>query len=434
MTSPNPFPALDDGETVFTVPASTIKYGPEALNELGDDAHRLGMTRTALFTDEHVVETEPLKTALDALMKAGVETVVFDAVKVEPTDDSFRVAAQFASEGNFDGYISLGGGSVIDTAKIANLLATHPDDLMAYVNAPIGQAKPVPGPIKPHIACPTTCGTGSETTGVAVFDLVREQVKTGISSIHLRPALALVDPVTTESLPAGVIAATGFDVLTHAIESFTARPYRSREKPELGSRPPYQGANPFSDIGAEAAIRIGGEYLVAAVREPDNIEARHQLMFAATLAGQAFGNAGVHIPHAMSYSVAGLNHEYVAKGYENANPMIPHGLSVVINAPAAFRFTGPAGPERHLQAAAALGADTSNAAPLDGGELLALRLSDMMQATGLPSGLAEIGYSEDDIPALVKGSYAQQRLLAQAPCPVSEENLADIYRAAMKYW
>lgn len=434
MTTPAPYPALQDGESVFTVPASTIKFGPGALSELGDDAKRLGMTRVALFTDEHVVETEPMKTALDALIAAGVDVVVFDAVKVEPTDASFREAAEFATEGNFDGYISLGGGSVIDTCKIANLLATYPDDLLAYVNAPIGKAKPIPGPIKPHIACPTTCGTGSETTGVAVFDLVEQQVKTGISSVYLRPPLALVDPVTTYSLPAGVVAATGFDVLTHAIESFTARNYLTREKPALGTRPPYQGSNPFSDIGSEAAIRIGGEHLVEAVTNPDNIEARHQLMFAATLAGQAFGNAGVHIPHAMSYSVAGLNHEYVAKGYENDNPMVPHGLSVVINAPAAFRFTGPANPERHLQAADALGADTSNATPADGGELLAGRLADMMRATGLPSGLAEIGYGEDDIPALVKGCYAQQRLLAQTPCPVSEDDLAGIYRDAMKYW
>ncbi|NQU59487.1 MAG: iron-containing alcohol dehydrogenase [Rhodospirillales bacterium] len=434
MTRSSAYPARSDGETVFTVPASTIKYGPGALDELGDDARRLGMTRAALFTDEHVVETEPLRTALDALHAAGVETVVFDAVKVEPTDASFRIAAQFASEGKFDGYISLGGGSVIDTAKIANLLATYPDDLLAYVNAPMGQAKPVPGPIMPHIACPTTCGTGSETTGVAVFDLVQQQVKTGISSVYLRPGLALVDPLTTHTLPAGVIAATGFDVLTHAIESFTARPYRSREKPALGARPPYQGANPFSDIGAEAAIRIGGKYLVEAVLDADNMEARHQLMFAATLAGQAFGNAGVHIPHAMSYSVAGLNHEYVAKGYENANPMVPHGLSVVINAPAAFRFTGPAAPQRHLQAAEALGADIANVAPADGGEVLAQRLAEMMRLTGLPSGLAEIGYGEADIPALVKGSYAQKRLLAQAPCPVSEQDLAEIYRDAMKYW
>ncbi len=434
MPNSAPYPNLNDGESVFTVPASTIKFGPGALKELGDDANRLGMTRVALFTDEHVVETAFMKTALDALVDAGVDVVVFDAVKVEPTDGSFREAAAFASEGNFDGYISLGGGSVIDTCKIANLLASYPDDLLAYVNAPIGRAKPVPGPIKPHISCPTTCGTGSETTGVAVFDLVEQQVKTGISSIYLRPGLALVDPVTTHTLPAGVVAATGFDVLTHAIESFTARSYTTREKPALGSRPPYQGSNPFSDIGSDAAIRIGGMHLVNAVTDPDNIEARHQLMFAATLAGQAFGNAGVHIPHTMSYSVAGLNHEYIAKGYEKANPMVPHGLSVVINAPAAFRFTGPASPERHLQAADALGADTSNASPADGGELLAARLIDMMQATGLPSGLAQIGYGENDVDALVKGAYAQKRLLAQTPCPVSEEDLAGIYRDAMKYW
>ena len=434
MPNTSPYPNLGNGESIFTVPASTIKFGPGALGELGDDARRLGITRAALFTDEHVVETESMKTALDSLTAAGVDVVVFDAVKVEPTDASFIEAANFAAEGNFDGYISLGGGSVIDTCKIANLLATYPDDLLAYVNAPIGRGKPVPGPVKPHIACPTTCGTGSETTGVAVFDLVEHQVKTGISSVYLRAALALVDPVTTHTLPAGIVAATGFDVLTHAIESFTARSYTTRAKPAPGTRPPYQGSNPFSDIGSEAAIRIGGACLVDAVTDPDNLEARHQLMFAATLAGQAFGNAGVHIPHAMSYSVAGLNHEYIARGYEKANPMVPHGLSVVINAPAAFRFTGPASPGRHLQAADALGADTSNASPADGGELLATRLADMMRATGLPGGLAEIGYGEEDIPALVKGCYAQQRLLAQTPCPVNEEDLAGIYLDAMKYW
>ena len=434
MTNDTYYPPEDGGEQIFTVPASAMKFGAGALGEVGDEARALGMTRCALFTDSNVAQTNALKTVLDALTRAAIEVVVFDAVKVEPTDESFIDAATFARDGNFNGFISLGGGSVIDTAKAANLLASHPDDLLAYVNAPHGRAKPVPGPLKPHIACPTTAGTGSEITGVAVFDLVRQQVKTGISSIYLRPSLAVVDPTSTETMTPGVVAATGFDVLTHAIESFTARPYTSRPRPEPGKRPPYQGANPFSDIGSLAAIKLGGEHLVAAVTDPKAINSRHQLMFAATLAGQAFGNAGVHIPHAMSYSVAGLNHTYVAKGYEKANPMVPHGLSVVINAPAAFRFTAAACPERHLQAAEALGADVSNASPAHGGELLAMRLIDMMKACGLPSGLAEIGYGEDDIPALVKGSHAQQRLLAQAPCPVSEDDLADIYRAAMKYW
>ncbi len=411
-----------NGERVFTVPASAMKFGAGALLETGADASAMGVTRCALFTDSNVVKTAALQTVQQALKVSGIDVVVYDAVKVEPTDESFRTAAAFATDGNFDGFVSLGGGSVIDTAKVANLLSSHPDHLLAYVNAPHGQGKPVPGPLKPHIACPTTAGTGSEITGVAVFDLVDKRVKTGISSIHLRPSLAVVDPTTTETMTPGVI------------ESFTACPYTSRPRPEPGSRPPYQGANPYSDIGALAAIRLGGEHLVAAVTDAAAVHSRHQLMFAATLAGQAFGNAGVHIPHAMSYSVAGLNHTYVAKGYEAANPMVPHGLSVVINAPAAFRFTAPASPQRHLQAAEALGADVSNADPSHGGELLAARLVQMMQATGLPSGLGQIGYGEDDIPALVKGSYAQQRLLAQAPCPVSEDDLADLYRAAMKYW
>ena len=436
MTDETFYTPLQNGEQIFTVPASAMKFGVGALGEIGDEAKAMGITRCALFTDSNVAKTPALKTALDALAGAGVETVVYDAVRVEPTDESFSDAATFAGSGGFDGFVSLGGGSVIDTAKAANLLASHPDDLLAYVNAPHGQAKPVPGPLLPHIACPTTAGTGSEITGVAVFDLVQQKVKTGISSVHLRPSLAVVDPTSTETMTPGVVAATGFDVLTHAIESFTARPYTSRPRPEPGKRPPYQGANPFSDIGSLEAIRMGGEHLVRAVTGTDAAatHSRHQLMFAATLAGQAFGNAGVHIPHAMSYSVAGLNHEYVAKGYEKANPMVPHGLSVVINAPAAFRFTASSCPERHLQAAEALGADVSNASPAHGGELLAGRLIEMMQATGLPSGLAEIGYGEDDIPALVKGSYAQQRLLAQAPCPVSEDDLAGLYRAAMKYW
>lgn len=424
----------EDGETIFTVPGSAFKFGAGALREVGEDARQLGIARVALFTDENVAATEMLATALASLKRAGIDVEVFDKVKVEPTDRSFEEAGAFAAAGRFDGFVSLGGGSVIDTAKVANLLATWPDELLAYVNAPLGRAKPVPGPLKPHIACPTTCGTGSETTGVAVFDMVREQLKTGVSSKHLRPTLALVDPVTTHTLPPGVVAATGFDVLTHAIESYTARPYDSRPRSAPAARPAYQGANPYSDIGAEAAIRLGGRHLVEAVVNTDSMEPRHHLMFAATLAGQAFGNAGVHIPHAMSYSVAGMNHSFVARGYEKANAMVPHGISVVINAPAAFRFTAPANPQRHLQAAAALGADTRGAGESEGGELLARRLIEMMRATGLPGGIAALGYREADIPALAKGAFAQKRLLAQSPRDVTEQDLAGIYRDAMVYW
>lgn len=422
-------------ETVFTVDPVPLKYGHGALAEIGDDAKAMGMTRVGLFTDPTVAALPCFATARAALEDAGLDVAVYDHVRVEPTDASFMEAATWAQEAGVDGFVSVGGGSVMDTAKAANLLTTWPDELMAYVNAPVGRALPIPGPLKPHIACPTTSGTGSETTGVAIFDLPERQLKTGISSKLLKPRLAVVDPTATYSLPAGVVAATGFDVLTHAIESYTARLFSTRDKPATPlARPPYQGANPWSDAGALQAVRLGGTYLERAVADPDDAEAHDFLTFAATLAGMSFGNAGVHIPHAMSYAVAGLNHVYRAKGYETCGGMVPHGISVVVNAPAAFRFTADAAPERHLVAAEALGADVRDAAPEDAGEILATRLADMMRNTGLPNGLSDIGYTEDDVPALVNSAWPQQRLLAQAPKPVSEADLADLFRGAMRYW
>lgn len=427
--------AVATHETIFTVDPVPLKYGHGALREIGEDARAMGMTRVGLVTDPLVATLPCFATALEALKKAGLDVVVFDRTRVEPTDASFAEAAQWARESALDGFVSIGGGSAMDTAKAANLLSTWPDDLMAYVNAPVGRAQPIPGPLKPHIACPTTSGTGSETTGVAIFDLPERQLKTGISNKLLKPRLAVVDPTATYTLPAGVVAATGFDVLTHAIESYTARPFNSRPAAATpGARPPYQGSNPWSDSGALQAIRLGGAYLERAVTDPDDLEAHDQLTFAATLAGMSFGNAGVHIPHAMSYAVAGLNHAFRARGYERCGGMVPHGISVVVNAPAAFRFTADADPARHLTAADALGADVRDAAPEDAGTILAHRLAEMMRNTGLPNGLKEIGYSDNDIPALVRSAWPQQRLLAQSPKPVTEDDLADMFRDAMAYW
>jgi len=434
--SANPtYLAPGDGETVFAVSSVPIKFGPGALRELGADAQSLGMKRVALFVDPHVLASPPGETALASLRGAGLDVAVFDQARCEPNSDSFEAAAAFARDGAFDGFVSLGGGSVMDTAKAANLLASYPDELVAYINAPIGKAKPIPGKLKPHIACPTTCGTGSETTGIAVVDLKSAGLKTGIASALLKPSLAIVDPATTETLPGGVVAATGFDVLTHACESYTARPFTSRPRPAHPSqRPPYQGSTPYTDIGALAAIRLGGTYLARAVRDANDTEARHQLMFASTLAGLAFGSAGVHVPHAMSYSVATLKHEFTAKGYEERDPMVPHGIAVVINAPAAFRFTASANPKRHFEAAAALGAEVAGAGPDDAGEILASAFIKLMRETGLPSGIAELGYTDADVPALADGAFAQQRPLVMAPRSVSLQDLQGLYRGAMRYW
>lgn len=425
----------ESGDDVFSVDVNAVKYGPGALREVGEDAVALGITRAAVFTDPVVGSLEPLQTLLGSLRAAGIDFELYDQVRVEPTDESFRQASKFASEGRFDGYISIGGGSVIDTCKAANLYATWPADFMDYVNAPIGGGRPIPGPIRPHIACPTTSGTGSECTGIAVFDLLEIKTKTGIAAREIRPTRAVVDPVCTYSLPANVVAASGFDVLSHALESYTAIPYTLRNRPErAGLRPMSQGANPYSDIGCREALRLAGLFLQRAVADADDREARDSMMFAATLAGIAFGNAGVHVPHGMSYPVAGMVRDFRPAGYPSGEPICPHGMSVIVNAPAAFRFTASACPERHLDAARLLGADVHDVSEEDAGELLAEWLTTLMKSTGMPNGIGGVGYAESDIPDLVAGAYVQQRLLKNAPRQVDESSLANIYRGALKYW
>jgi len=328
-----------------------------------------------------------------------------------------------------------GGGSVIDTCKAANLYATYPADLLDYVNAPIGKGRPIPGPLKPHIACPTTCGTGSECTGITIFDLLAQHVKTGIASKRLRPSLALIDPATTYTLPRNVVAASGFDVLSHALESYTAKPYTRRAaSPTPSLRPMSQGANPWSDVGCEAALKLAGQYLQRAVNDASDTEARDRMMYAATLAGIAFGNSGVHLPHGMAYSVAGLIRDYRTAGYPQDEPMVPHGMSVIVNAPSVFRFTASACPQRHIHGAHCLGAEVKGATDEDAAEILAGQLIKMMRATGIPNGIGGVGYGEADVEALTRGAWAQQRLLNNAPREILQDDLRHLYRGGMSYW
>ena len=422
-------------DSAFSVDISAITYGPGVLAEVGDHARAKGFTRVALFTDKGVAALEHVSIVRESLVAAGIDVALYDEVRVEPTDESFLAATRFAAEGGFDGYVSVGGGSVIDTAKAANLYATHPADFLTYVNAPIGGGVAVPGPLMPHIACPTTCGTGSECTGIAVFDLLAMKAKTGIVSRHLRPSQAVVDPAVTATLPATVVAASGFDVLSHALESYTARPYTQRRAAARPSeRPQSQGANPWSDIGCLESMRLIGEYLERAVTDAGDDEARGHLMFAATLAGIAFGNAGCHLPHGMSYSVSGLVRDFQPEGYPAGEPIVPHGMSVIVNAPSVFRFTAQACPERHLRAAEYLGGDTAGAGIDDAGERVASRIIELMRATGIPNGISGVGYGEADIEALTDGAYPQRRLLDNAPLEVSREALAELYGSALSYW
>ncbi|RME66263.1 MAG: iron-containing alcohol dehydrogenase, partial [Caldilineae bacterium] len=350
-------------------------------------------------------------------------------------DASFQLAIDFAVDGGFDGYVAVGGGSTMDTAKAANLYATYPADLLAYVNAPIGRAEPVPGPLKPMIAVPTTAGTGSETTGVAIFDYTPMHAKTGIAHRALRPNLGVLDPNNTRTLPKMAAASTGLDVLSHAIESLTALPYHRRPAPESPEmRPAYQGANPISDIWAAKAVEMVAANLVRAIQDPEDNEARSAMLLAAAFAGIGFGNAGVHLPHGMSYPVSGMVRDYNPPGYPTDHPIIPHGMSVILNAPAVFRFTASADPQRHLYAASLMGVDVREVAEEDAGEVLAGAIIELMKQTGVPNGLSAIGFTEDDIPTLVEGTLPQHRVTKLSPRPASAEDLARLFADAMRYW
>ena len=422
----------EGNETAFSVNTNAITFGRGCLSEVGNLAQSFGMKRIAVMTDR-VIRTLPLMhTVLQALKEANIDAVVYDEVRVEPTDASFKTASQFARDGRFDGFVSVGGGSVIDTAKAANLYATYPAAFADYVNAPIGAGRSVPGPLRPHIACPTTSGTGSESTGIAVFDDLSLAAKTGIAHPFLRPSRALIDPEATDSLPAFVVAASGFDVLSHALESYTARPFTRR--PNGGPRPMSQGANPWSDLGCREALRLCGHHLVRAVRDDSDREAREKMMWAATLAGIAFGNAGVHVPHGMAYSVAGLVQNYRPPSYPGDEAMVPHGVSVIVNAPAVFRFTADTNPERRLEAAALLGEDTVNARAEDAGDLLATRLATLMKACEMPNGVSGVGYRPEHVPALTEGALVQERLLRNAPRSIARDELSQLYRDAMTCW
>jgi hydroxyacid-oxoacid transhydrogenase len=422
-------------ETRFTMDTSSIKFGPGATGEVGADMARLGARRVMVVTDPRLAGGETVAVVLDALRKEGIDAVLYDRVRVEPTDRSFMDAAAFATDGGFDGYVAVGGGSVMDTAKAANLYATYPAPLLTYVNPPIGEGRPVPGPLKPLIAIPTTAGTGSETTGVAIFDYEELHAKTGIAHRALRPALGIIDPDNTRTMPPMVAACSALDVLSHAVESFTAMPYHDRPAPEHpGQRPAYQGANPISDIWATKAMDVMARNIVRVVDDPSDDEARGEMLLAAAYAGIGFGNAGVHLPHGMSYPVSGTVREYVPEGYPDDHPIVPHGMSVILNAPSVFRWTGQANPQRHLEAARWLGAETRGASQDDAGAILADAIIAIMRRVGMPNGLAAVGFGPDDVDALVAGTLPQHRVTKLSPRPASESDLRELFLGAMTYW
>jgi alcohol dehydrogenase class IV len=420
-----------DRETVFTYGAPGLKFGVGASDEIGFDLSQYDVRRVLVITDPGVAATGHPQRVADQMAAFGIEAAVFDGVHVEPTDASFEAAIAHAREtGPWDAYVAVGGGSSIDTAKAVNLLTSNDGELMDYVNAPVGKARAPQRPLKPLVAVPTTTGTGAESTTICVLDVLALKVKTGISHARLRPTLAVVDPALTLTQPAGVTAAAGMDILCHALESYTARAYTSYDRKRPEQRVPYCGANPISDMWSEQAMTLLAASFRRAVHHGDDEEARGQMALAATMAGLGFGNAGVHIPHANAYPIAGRVRDFHPDGYPAEEPLVPHGMAVSLTAPEAFRWTFESSPERHLRAASLLAPGHEYAGP----DALPAVLVDLMRDIAIPNGLGAVGYGEDDVSDLVEGAMKQQRLLATAPREVTEEDAAGILERSLELW
>jgi len=308
------------------------------------------------------------------------------------------------------------------------------DEFLDYFAPPLGAGKAIPGRLLTHLACPTTSGTGSECTSLSVLRINNLSTKFVLGNPLLLPQEALIDPACCDSLPAMVVASTGFDLLCHALECYTAKAYTRWDKVEDPTRRPLiQGANPWSDLAARKALEIVGEYMDRGVNDATDREARDQLMWGASLAGMAFGNTGTHLGHALSYGVTHLMHDITTPGYAVKSPFVPHGISVVVSAPAIFRYTAEAAPDRHFEAAGYLQADLRGAGSEDSGEALAKRIIDLMQKTGVPNGLNGVGFGPADVPALAASTSRQVRAIANSPRETNLVDIENIYAAAMSY-
>ena len=429
------FDPCDNGADTFTIAIPKVTFGRGCLAEAGARARGLGMSRVALFTDRILRQGPYVASVLESLRKAGLDVAVFDEITIEADDDSVQRAATFIAGGSFDGVVSVGGGSVMDTAKAAMLYGLHPvDDFLDYFAPPLGAGKAMPAALLPHLACPTTSGTGSECTSISVLRINHLQTKFVLANPVLMAQQALIDPACCASLPPMVVASTGFDLLCHALECYTAKAYtRWARVDDPAKRPLIQGANPWSDLAARKALEIVGEYLDRGVNDATDIEARDQLMWGASLAGMAFGNSGTHLGHALSYGVTHLMQDITTDGYAVVSPFVPHGISVAVSAPAIFRYTAAAAPERHFEAAGYLQADLRGAAAEDSGEALAQRLIELMRKTGVPNGLTGVGFAPADVPALAASSARQVRAIANSPRETNLVDIENIYAAAMQY-
>ena len=373
-----------------------ILFEPGASAKLAELAAGLGATRALLVTDSGVREAGLTQRAEAALAGAGIAVGVFDEVVADPPSHVIERAAALARAEGSDLVLSIGGGSALDTAKLVAYLARSDESLEAIYG--VGLAR---GSRLPLILVPTTAGTGSEVTPIAIVTTPTNEKK-GVVSPRLLPDWAVLDPELTLGLPAHVTAATGIDAMVHAIEAYTSR----------------HKANPLSDQLARQALDLLSRHIRTACRDGQHLEARSGMLLGSMLAGMAFANAPVAAVHALAYPIGALFH-------------VPHGLSNALVLNGVLRFNLPAAEARYAELAPILDAAGGAAAPAEAARLFVDAIEALCRECGVPGSLAAVGIGEADLPRLASDAMKQTRLLVNNPREVTYEDALAIYTEAL---
>lgn len=381
--------------TAFTFATTrSLICEPGASERLAQVASDLGMRRPCIITDGGIAASGMLEPLVNRLQQAGLAVSVFKDVVADPPESVVEQALKVARDAGCDGVIGFGGGSTMDTAKLVALLISGEQTLQQVYG--VGNAK---GSRLPLIQVPTTAGTGSEVTPIAIVT-TGETTKMGVVAPQLLPDVALLDASLTVGLPAAVTAATGIDAMVHAIEAYTSKHRK----------------NPYSDMLAREALKLLSSNIETAVNNGSDLNARSNMLLGAMLAGQAFANAPVAAVHALAYPLGGIYH-------------IPHGLSNALVLPHVMRFNLPQAEKAYTELAPHV---------LRGGTLVGSNaavtlinwLANLCGELGLQTRLREMNIPQDAIARLAADAMLQQRLLVNNPREVSEADAIAIYQAA----
>jgi alcohol dehydrogenase class IV len=391
--------------------AGKLIFGRDATHQLGEITGRLGLKRVLLVTDSALIQAGLLERVHPPLSEAGIAVEVFPGGEPEPSLKAADRAIAAGRDFRPDAVLGLGGGSNMDLAKVAAIVLAHGGTPADY----FGEDR-IPGPVLPLLCLPTTAGTGSEVSSAAVLTDTERHIKVSIMSNHLRPTLALVDPMLTVSCPPRISADSGMDALTHAVEAYTAVDNAHFPLPH-GERTLYQGRHPFGDMLAEKAIALIGTHLRRAVAHGGDLEAREGMALAATLAGLAFSNVGVALVHALEYPVGGAVH-------------CSHGGGNGLLLPYVMRYNLPARRKEFAAIARLLGEDVTGLSETDAAERAITAVDRLRADVGVPGRLREFGAKEEQLAGFAEKAFAIKRLMRVSPRQATQADLEGILRAA----